>query len=73
MQLALNVIVFLVGFSVAIALSLRPKKARADLDRLLTNVQYVFDALKLRPSRAGVPRQAQTEEAGHGAEFLLTT
>lgn len=70
MQLAINVLIFCVGFSIAIFTSLRPKRARTDLDRLIHNVQYVFDALKLRSKETN---QEGVAEKGRGAEYLLTT
>ena len=70
MQLALNVVIFLLGFSLAIFASLRPKKARASLETSLRNVEYVLDALKIRPR--ATEATDHTAEAGHGAEHLLS-
>ena len=45
MQLALNVVVFVIGFSLAGILRFRPKETRAALDDILAKLRYVTNAL----------------------------
>ncbi|CZT14699.1 uncharacterized protein RCC_00670 [Ramularia collo-cygni] len=43
MQVALNILLFLAGFSIATFLALRPKKAREDVERLTSNLRHYSD------------------------------
>lgn len=51
MQVAINALIFVLGFSVAVVASTRPKQARAELERVISNVNYILDSLR-HPSKA---------------------
>ena len=46
MQLALNIIVFFLGFSAAIFVAVRPSKFRDDIDGFLAKLRYVSNGFK---------------------------
>ena len=45
MQLAVNIIVFGLGFLIATLVALRPKRARTDLENFTSNLRHVTDGL----------------------------
>jgi hypothetical protein len=54
MQVALNILLFFTGFSIATFLALRPKKARQDVETLTNNLRYVADGLNYKARNAGI-------------------
>lgn len=45
-QLAINILVFVLGFSIATLVAFRPKKSRQDLEKFTSNLRQVTDGLK---------------------------
>ena len=46
MQLALNIVVFFLGFSLATLVAIRPKKARQDLEKFSANLRHATNGFK---------------------------
>lgn len=46
MQLAINIIIFFVGFSIATFVAIRPKRIRHDLERFSSNLRHVSYVMK---------------------------
>jgi len=46
MQVALNIILFFLGFSLATIVALRPAKARRDVEKFTSNLRHVTDGVK---------------------------
>ncbi|KAG9687772.1 hypothetical protein KCU95_g9321, partial [Aureobasidium melanogenum] len=74
MQLALDIIIFFLGFSIATVVALRPRKARKDLDHFTSQLRYVTNGLKGQGSHPGDMEQSETPEEiiKRGADNLLT-
>lgn len=80
MQLALNIIVFFLGFSAAIFVAVRPSKFRDDIDGFLAKLRYVtngFKPAKGSPSLGDIAKQhvidsGNESEDEEGAKFLYT-
>lgn len=75
MQLALNVIVFFLGFSIATFIALRPVKARKGIQQLSTNLRTVTDGFKagIDPESASAfSIRNDPDSIRAGADLLLT-
>lgn len=46
MQVAINALLFFLGFGCAVVASTQPKKARSEIERVLSNVNYILDTLR---------------------------
>ena len=46
MQLAINFLLFVLGFAVATVIALRPRKGRSDLDGFFSKLRHVTNAVK---------------------------
>ena len=77
MQLAINVIIFFLGFSLAALIALRPRKTRNDLENFKSNLRHVTNGLnpgQQLPKEKG-PELSEKEDANFAVdddENLLT-
>ena len=78
MQIALNILIFILGFSIAGILRFRPRETRAALDDLLCKLRHVSNAFApkgadtLDPVREKSNDQSQQQLAPSGEEDMLT-
>lgn len=74
MQIGLSIIFFFVGFAVATAVALRPRKARQDLETFASRLRHVTNGLKGEGYHAGDLKQSEIspDVMEDGKDLLLT-
>jgi len=74
MQLAINVIVFVLGFFFAGIIGTKPKETRATFDNLLTKLRFVLDAFRpgAPPTALKVAKYEEEQLAQQDGPELLT-
>lgn len=70
MQLAINLIIFVLGFACAGVVGTNPKQTRATLDNLLSKLRFVLDAF--RPAAPPTAEHLQKQLAIQEDVELLT-
>lgn len=68
MQLAAFIFMFCFGFAAATLARARPKQARAEIERVLANVDYILAPLRPRSSVPAIPDE-EVSTCGQGHLF----
>lgn len=74
MQLAVNLLIFFLGFSVATVIAVRPRKGRSDLNGFFSKLRHVTNAVKQNSQWDDLekPQPGDTVNVKNTAADLLT-